>query len=544
MALPLAAAALGMSAGHTAHAAPPPPCTTDNLLAGKTPSQQRDVTGDPALVTNGTVVLDGASWDAPAGIKLGSTAGSLTYDLGKPTRLSAFLLQADANDSYKVLGSQTGEPGSFTLIAQAGNVVDQQGHGLRTRTMKIEPVTVRYLRIGEADGDNAFSITEFAAYCAAPTPFPPALKTTEAPMAVAAKHKSGEPPAITPPPPKTVRRVRRRDGAAAAPGRVRLPAQQQARGGRRPARTASACSRSCCCCSSAAGARRSSTRSSGSSCCSSSSARRRSRLACCSARSWVACASAALLLPRYVSPERHPLRVYAVLELAIGVIGTADLFHAARAGGSTRASSVGVPGLCCAASFAAICLLPPTMLMGATLPAIARCVERRRAACPGSASSTAATSSARCSAASLAGFYLLRDYDVTFATFVAVALNVGRRGCRVPPPGARRRQPMRRGLRAREVGLSSRSSQGAPSAVYAPSRSPGSPRSAPKSSGRACCRSARRNGIRVLAHPRGVPDRARRGQRDRLGARAASGVRGTRSASCQSLLVARARLGR
>ena len=77
--------------------------------------------------------------------------------------------------------------------------------------MKIEPVTVRYLRVGEADGDGAFSIAEFAAYCAAPTPFPPALKTTEAPMAVAAKPKSGEPPAITPPKPKHLRRVRRRD---------------------------------------------------------------------------------------------------------------------------------------------------------------------------------------------------------------------------------------------------------------------------------------------------------------------------------------------
>src|SRR2546425_2849592 len=33
-----------------------------------------------------------------------------------------------------------------------------------------------------------------------------------------------------------------------------------------------------------------------------------------------------LLLPRFVSGQRHPLRVYALLELGIGVIGLAVLF--------------------------------------------------------------------------------------------------------------------------------------------------------------------------------------------------------------------------
>jgi FlaG/FlaF family flagellin (archaellin) len=170
-------------------ATPTPACTSQNLIAGKAPAQQRDVTGNPALVTNEIVVLDGASWDGPAGIRLEGSAGSLTYDLGKPTRVSAFVLQADANDSYRITGSQSGEPGTFTLIAQAGNAVER-GHGMRTRAIQIEPVTVRFLRVGEADGDNAFSISEFAAYCAAPTPFPPAMKSTEAPMAAVAAHST------------------------------------------------------------------------------------------------------------------------------------------------------------------------------------------------------------------------------------------------------------------------------------------------------------------------------------------------------------------
>src|SRR5437868_7211359 len=33
-----------------------------------------------------------------------------------------------------------------------------------------------------------------------------------------------------------------------------------------------------------------------------------------------------LLLPRLVSPRRHPLRVYALLELGIGAVGLAVLF--------------------------------------------------------------------------------------------------------------------------------------------------------------------------------------------------------------------------
>ena len=52
---------------------------------------------------------DGAVWDAPAAIRLEGTAGSLSYDLGKPTPVSAFFLQADANDTYKVSGSSDGQ---------------------------------------------------------------------------------------------------------------------------------------------------------------------------------------------------------------------------------------------------------------------------------------------------------------------------------------------------------------------------------------------------------------------------------------------------
>ncbi|MCJ7675789.1 MAG: hypothetical protein MUO33_11650, partial [Sedimentisphaerales bacterium] len=81
-------------------------------------------------------------------------------------------------------------------------------------------------------------------------------------------------------------------------------------------------------------------------------------------------------LPRIISVRQHPLRVYALLELGIGIIGIAVLFgipyidrlYAANVGHGL--AGVWLRGLVCA-----VCLLPPTLLMGATLPAIARWVE-------------------------------------------------------------------------------------------------------------------------------------------------------------------------
>ena len=89
-----------------------------------------------------------------------------------------------------------------------------------------------------------------------------------------------------------------------------------------------------------------------------------------------------LLLPRVISAKRHPLRVYAFLELGIGIIGVCalygmpyvDRFYLSIVGHGSGA-------ILMRAVIGGICLLPPTLLMGATLPAIARWVQttpRRR----------------------------------------------------------------------------------------------------------------------------------------------------------------------
>jgi hypothetical protein len=157
-----------------------PACTTENLLARKQPVMRQDTRGNPALVTDEAISPEGAQWDSPVAVLLDTPAGSVTYDLGQATSVSAFFVQADANDSYKIFGSSDGAPRSFKLLVEVDTVT---GHGLRGRTVSINPTMVRFLRIGEGLGDNFYSISEFAAYCHAPTPFPPAFRRVDAPPA-------------------------------------------------------------------------------------------------------------------------------------------------------------------------------------------------------------------------------------------------------------------------------------------------------------------------------------------------------------------------
>src|SRR5687768_16067575 len=83
-----------------------------------------------------------------------------------------------------------------------------------------------------------------------------------------------------------------------------------------------------------------------------------------------------LLLPRVASLDIHPLRLYAALELGIAAIGIVVLFAMPLVGGLYTAwAGGGIAGLLLRGAAAAVCLLPPTMLMGATLPAMSRLVE-------------------------------------------------------------------------------------------------------------------------------------------------------------------------
>ena len=132
-----------------------------------------------------------------------------------------------------------------------------------------------------------------------------------------------------------------------------------------------------------------------------------------------------LLLPRYVSPRQHPLRVYAYLELGIGAFGILVLYAVPFLGGIYTAwAGTGMTSLILRALVASICLLPPTLLMGGTLPVVARGVEATPNGVSWLGFFYGGNLVGAVAGSLLAGFYLLRLYDMPTATFAAVALNV------------------------------------------------------------------------------------------------------------------------
>ncbi|HVZ49987.1 MAG TPA: fused MFS/spermidine synthase [Gemmatimonadaceae bacterium] len=131
-----------------------------------------------------------------------------------------------------------------------------------------------------------------------------------------------------------------------------------------------------------------------------------------------------LLLTRYVSRAEHPLRVYAKLEAAIGVCGAAlivlmplvsRLYTAVDGGGP---ASVVLRAIVCV-----LLLLTPTMMMGATLPAISRYVEATPAGVSWLGFFYGGNIAGAVVGCLAAGFYLLRLFNLTTAALTAVALN-------------------------------------------------------------------------------------------------------------------------
>jgi len=132
-----------------------------------------------------------------------------------------------------------------------------------------------------------------------------------------------------------------------------------------------------------------------------------------------------LLLPKYLNRRAHPLRVYAMLEIGIAVFGIIVLFAVPIVGRIyTSIAGTGQVNLILRAIVAAICLLPPTLLMGATLPAIARWVETTPKGVSWLGYFYGGNLAGAVVGSLLAGFYLLRVYDMPTATGAAVALNV------------------------------------------------------------------------------------------------------------------------
>jgi hypothetical protein len=159
-----------------------PACPAGNLLAGKLPVAWQEIARDRALLTDETVANEGAVWDASLAALFETGASTVTWDLGEVVRVRLLAIQADANDTYNIWGSLDDK--DYKVMGQIDPVT---GHGLRMRTLDVGGMAARFLRVGEGKGDGSYSVSEVAAYCQTPTPFPPQFKVTDAPAATAPK---------------------------------------------------------------------------------------------------------------------------------------------------------------------------------------------------------------------------------------------------------------------------------------------------------------------------------------------------------------------
>lgn len=121
----------------------------------------------------------------------------------------------------------------------------------------------------------------------------------------------------------------------------------------------------------------------------------------------------------------HPLRIYAAIEVGIAICGFLvltclpflDSIYIAGA-------SNGVPGLLTRGFLCGVCLLPPTILMGASLPAIVRWIETTPRGVSWWGLLYGGNTAGAVFGCLLAGFYLLRVHDTVVATDWAIAINL------------------------------------------------------------------------------------------------------------------------
>ncbi len=417
-------------------------CGPDNLLAGRAPAEQQEISGNVAVVTDGAIGAEGTQWDAPLAVTFSSASASLTYDLGRRRTVSALYVQADANDTYRMLGSTEGTPGSFRTLTTVEDAT-ARGDGLRDRAIRITATPLRYLRISEASGDGRFSISELAAYCRLPDPFPPAMKAVDAPLAEASRVIPEK--TTLPEEPGASRFLLFLAVVLAAFGVggmlwARSPAPSVP--GEAPPSSAEGPS-----------AEAASPSDPGPSVARSHEGVLRLMFVAsgCAALIYevvwlhllrlVLGASAlsvgivlasfmggmflgSLLFARYVRDHHHPLRIYALLELGIGVFGLLmPLVLPAVRFLYVGLFGYGALGIALRAVIAAVLLLPPTAFMGATLPAIARRYSTGRRGMSRLAGLYAANTIGAVLGSLLAAFYLLAVWDVWVATFVAAGLN-------------------------------------------------------------------------------------------------------------------------
>lgn len=133
-----------------------------------------------------------------------------------------------------------------------------------------------------------------------------------------------------------------------------------------------------------------------------------------------------LLFHRFCPTRIHPLRVYASLELGIGLFGILlPLLIPLASRIYNPWAGYGYFNILLRSLICVLLLLAPTALMGATLPAISRWMEATRIGMARLGFFYGANIAGAVAGVLLAGFYLLRFFDIYVATAVAASLNLG-----------------------------------------------------------------------------------------------------------------------
>ena len=129
--------------------------------------------------------------------------------------------------------------------------------------------------------------------------------------------------------------------------------------------------------------------------------------------------------PRLRIMKGHPLRTYALIEISIAVFAvlvqvSMPFINQVYFAGAES----GLPGMLLRGVVAAVCMLPPTILMGASLPSIVRWLEASPRAVAWWGWLYGGNTAGAVVGCLLAGFWLLRDFNVMTGTLFAAAINV------------------------------------------------------------------------------------------------------------------------